>query len=209
MRHRHRRRHHNRRHVVHHRRRHHNRRHYGFRRRRLRNPRHGGSVTLRNVVRAAVVPAAIGGAGALALDVVMGYVNPYLPATLQSGWFSLLTKGAGAVALGLVASKFLGRERGKVVMIGALTVTAYGAIRSAASGMGIPGLAGLGFRDYTPYPMRMGAYIAGPTGTRGIQGLSYVSPGAVVAPTLSPKLGAYMSGAANVVAPMGDYGDGM
>jgi len=180
----------------------------------LRNPRAGGGggITLRNVVREAVVPAAIGGAGALALDVLMGYLTPYLPAALQSGYVQVLAKGAAAVGLGMVAGRFLGRSRGRVVMIGALTVTAYSALRTATAGMGIPGLSGLGYADYTPYPMRMGAYIPGPTGTPGIQGLGrigYVSPGAVVAPTLSPKLGAYIQRASNVVPAMGDYGDGM
>lgn len=200
---------HRRRHVnrIHHR--HHARRHHSYNRRRVKNPRHSGghTIALRNVVREAIVPAAIGGAGALALDVVMGYVNRYLPATFQSGWFNLLVKGAGAVALGTVAGRFLGRSRGNVVMIGALTVTAYSGIRSAAARAGIPGLAG--YSDYTPFPMRMGAYMRGATGTHGIQGLGYVSPGAVIAPNLSPKLGAYMTTAANVVPAMGDYGDGM
>lgn len=194
----------------HSRRRHHNRRRYHNRRRRhLRNPRSGGGsrVTLHNLVREAVLPAAIGGTGALVLDVVMGYLNPYLPTQLQSGWFNLLAKGAAAVGLGMVAGKFLGRSRGHVVMIGALTVTAYSAIRSATAGMGIPGLSG--YSDYTPYPMGR---------------LGYVNPGAVIAPTMTPRLGAYMRRATGVPAAPGqlsaympmnvasaapDFGDGM
>jgi len=194
----------NARHHHHHsRHRHHHRNIRRFHRRRLRNPRRsGGMGSLRGVVRNAVVPAAIGGAGALALDVVYGYLQPYLPATFQTGYMSLLTKGAAAIGLGMVAGRFLGRERGKVVMLGALTVTAYSAIRSATAGMGIPGLSG--YSDYTPYPM--GAYIRGPTGTPGIQGLGYISPAAVVGPSMSPRMGAYMPSGANVV---GDYSDGM
>ena len=168
-------------------------------------------LSINNVVREAIVPAAVGGVGALGLDVVMGYLNPYLPASLQSttGAFNalnLLVKVAGAVGLGMVAGKFMGASRGKTVMIGALTVTAYSAIRNFTAGSGIPGLSG--YSDYTPYPM--GAYMRGPTGTPGIQGLGYVSPGAVIAPTLTPKLGAYMARPMNVASPLGgDYGDGM
>jgi hypothetical protein len=199
---------HHRRHRVHrvHRRnrRYHARRHY----RRLRNPRrHGGGLgSMRGIVRNAVIPAAMGAGGAVVFDVVYGYLNPYLPATFQSGWMNVIAKGAFAVGLGMVGMKFLGRERGRVMMLGALTVTAYGALRTAVAGMGIPGLSG--YSDYTPYPM--GAYIQGPTGTPGIQGLGrlgYVSPAAVVGPTLSPRMGAYMP--MNVVPAMGDYGDGM
>lgn len=186
------------------------RRRYTHHRRRLHNPRRrGGGFSLRGgLLRNAVMPAAMGAGGALALDVVYGYLNPYLPVTLQAGWMQLLVKGAAAVALGTVAMKFLGRERGKVVMMGALTVTAYSALRSAVAGAGIPGLSGLGYGDYTPFPMHgLGAYMRGPTGTPGIQGLGYVSPAAVIGPTMSPRMGAYMP--MNVVPAMGDYGDGM
>jgi hypothetical protein len=182
------------------------RRRYAHHRRRLRNPRRAGGFGMRGLLRNAVMPAALGGTGALVLDVVDGYVAPYLPVTLQAGYLRLIMKGLGAVAIGMVASRFLGRERGRVVMLGALTVTAYSAIRSAVAGAGIPGLSG--YNDYTPFPMHgFGAYMKGPTGTPGIQGLGYVSPAAVVGPTMSPRMGAYMP--MNVVAPMGDYGDGM
>jgi len=127
------------------------RRRYAHHRRRLRNPRRAGGFGMRGLMRNAVMPAMIGGTGALVLDVVDGYVAPYLPATLQSGYLRLIMKGVGAVAIGMVASRFLGRERGRVVMLGALTVTAYSAIRSAVQGAGIPGLSGYG--DYTPFPM--------------------------------------------------------
>jgi hypothetical protein len=157
-------------------------------------------------MRNTIAPAAMGAGGALMLDVVYGYLNPYLPVTLQSGWMQVLVKGAAAVGLGMVGMRMLGRDRGKVLMLGALTVTLYSALRTAVTGMGIPGLSGYG--DYTPFPMHgFGAYMKGPTGTPGIQGLGYVSPAAVIGPTMSPRMGAYMP--MNVVPAMGDYGDGM
>lgn len=172
----------------------------------------GGGLSLRNVVHQAIVPAGIGAAGAVAINVAMGYVNPYLPASLQGGYVGVLVQGAGAVGLGILSKRFLGAERARMVVIGALTVAAYSLLNQLLSGVnaaGIPGVTGT-VSDYTPYPMH------------GMRGLGYVSPAAVVGPTMSPRmgaymvgptgtpgirgLGAYMTGAPNV---MGDYGDGM
>jgi len=179
-------------------------------RRRLRNPRSssGGRLSIKSVVHNALVPAAIGAAGAVALNVAMGYATPYLPSQLQSGYLSAAAQIAGAVGVGMLAGKFLGRDRGRIVMIGGMTVVVYSLLNNLLSGIntsGIPGVTGT-VSDYTPYPM--GAYMRGPTNTPGIQGLGYVSPAAVIGPTMSPQmsgLGAYMP-AANV---MGDYSDGM
>ena len=187
------------------------RHHYMNPRRRRRGGGGGGGLGFsvkspQAILHSAVIPAAIGGAGALALDVTMGYVSPYLPATLQAGWFNLAVRLAGAIGLGMVAGKFLGRERGRIVMLGALTVAAYSTLKGLASsaGLSLPGLSG--YADYTAYPLspRMGAYMKGPTNTPGIQGLGYVSP----APVLK-GLGAYMRAPMNVAPAMGDYGDGM
>jgi hypothetical protein len=181
-----------------------------MRRRRLRNPRHLGSLSPRSLLHNAVVPGFIGAGGALALDVVMGYATPMLPPALQSGWFNVAVKAAGAVGVGMLASKFLGRENGRIVMLGGLTVVAYGSLKTLLAGMGVTGIPGLsGYADYTPYPVTgMGAYMRGATGTRGIQGLGYTSPAPVIG--MSPRMGAYMPRAPmNVVPTMGDYGDGM
>ena len=157
-------------------------------------------------VMGAAVPAAYGAAGALALDIAMGYATPYLPVQLQSGWFNVGVKALGAVGVGMVVGKVLGADKGRIATIGGMTVVLYGALKSAVKSA-VPSLPGLaGYADYTPYPMKMGAYMPGPTGTPGIRGLGYVSP----APTLSPRMGAYMPRAPMNVAPqMGDYGDGM
>ena len=110
----------------------------------------------------------------------------------------------------MVAGKVLGRKRGELVTMGAVTVVMYSTIRTALKSAvpTLPGMAGLGMTDYTPY--RMGAYMPGPTGTPGIRGLGYASPAAVVGGAMSPRMGAYMPRAPmNVVSTMGDYGDGM
>jgi len=191
--------------------RYHARRQRGFAtnpRRRRRNPRSmaGMGRGILGKVKGSAVPALYGAGGALALDVVMGYASPYLPASLQAGWFNVGVKALGAVGVGMVVGKVLGADKGRIATIGGMTVVAYGALKSLVKSA-VPTLPGLsGYSDYTAYPVRMGAYMPGPTGTPGIRGLGYVSP----APTLSPRMGAYMPRMPMNVAPtMGDYGDGM
>lgn len=192
------------------------RRHHARRYRNPRRGRSGGRLSLGvqgGLVQGALVPGALGAAGALTLDVVMGYASPYLPVTLQTGWFNVAVKGAAAIGVGMLVGKFLGRERGKVAMLGGLTVVLYGALKTllTSSGVTLPGLSG--YQDYTPY--RMGAYMPGATGTPGIAGLGrlgYVSPAATLGSQamLSPRMGAYMPRSPMNVAPqMGDYGDNM
>ena len=188
----------------------HHRRHRN-RRRYHRNPRMGG-MSLRSVTNSVLTPAAVGAVGGVGLDVIWSYVNPYLPAQLQSGMIGTLAKGAGAIGIGMVSKRFLGAERAKVVTLGALTVVLYGAIKnllgSGGLNLGLPGLS-----DYTHYPL-MGAYMPVPVAGyhastaakavaqgRGRMGsLGYASP----APIIRSSLGAYM--APNV---MGGMDDGM
>jgi hypothetical protein len=175
--------------------------------RRMRNPRRssggGTRFSMRGIVHEAIVPAAVGTGGALALNVLMGYANPYLPAQLQStsGTFNplnALLQVAGAVGVGAAAMKFMGRSRGGTVMLGALTVTFYSIVRNFTAGSGIPGLSGIGLTDYTPFPTSrtVGAYL--PRRTAGGR-VGYVTPGTVVGPTLAPRMGAYMPRAMNVM----------
>jgi len=185
----------------------HRRHHY----RRLRNPRSGGGrVSIRGVVRDTLVPAGVGAAGGVALNVVMGYLNPYLPASLQttSGGFNALNtavQAAGALGVGYLAERFMGSGKGRMVAVGAMTVVLYGALRNLTAGTGIPGLSGLGLTDYTPFPTSrtVGAYLGRPVPRTGghtiLRGLGYVTPGTVVGPSLAPRMGAYMPRAVNVM----------
>lgn len=152
------------------------RRHYA----RRRNPRFSiGGLTH------ALIPAAIGGAGAVALDVALGYVP--LPDMLKTGYAKVGVQIAGAFLLGWLGSKALGREKGNAVTLGALTVAAYGLVKTVVKQAAptLPGLAG----DYET--MRMGAYMK--------PELGYVNP--------ASPLGAYMQDQ----TPMGGFGgfDGM
>lgn len=142
-------------------------------RRRHRNPRMGG-LSLGGL-KHTIVPALIGGVGAIALDVAFSYIP--LPAALSTGYVKTGVKLAGAIGLGFVASKIIGRERGKAVALGALTVVLYGAVKDLIKqyAPSVPGLAG----DYSD--MRVGAYMT--------PQLSGMNP----APMLQ-GLGAYMAG---------------
>lgn len=113
------------------------------RRRRLRNPRLGGGrLSVRGMMHQ-LIPAATGAVGAIGLDIAMGYVP--LPAQYKTGWLGTGVKAVGAIALGMIAGKVVGREKGKLFTAGALTVIAYQALRTAvASAMPSLGLSGLG-----------------------------------------------------------------
>lgn len=165
--------------------------------RRLRNPRGDFMHTITSGL--------IGAGGALLLNVVYGYVNPYLPASLQTGLVQTAVLGIGALALGWGVGKFVSKDLGDDVAFGGLSVVLFNAASTMAQSAGLTMTNNLaGYADYTP--RRMGAYLRGSPGTAGFKGLGYVSP----APVLRPKLGAYMKNAPMNVAPsLGNYGDGM
>lgn len=131
-----------------------------------------------------LVPAGIGAASAVALDVITAYIP--LPASVATGWGNVAVKAVGAVALGFVAGMVAGKRNGVLVGAGALTVIGYDAIKMALAptlGTTIKGLSGLAdFGDYNS----MGAYMAnGQMGAYMPQG-AYMNPAAFVQPTALP-----------------------
>jgi hypothetical protein len=148
----------------------------------------------------AIVPAAIGAGGAIALNIAYGYAAPYLPASLQTGFMPALVKIAGALGLGMVAKKFLGATDAQYVTAGALTVVLVGVITPYISSAvpSLPGLAGLSALghnssyDYQPFRPGMGAYMQKP----GLGRLGFYSPAAVIQPKGMGRLGAYMPNSA-------------
>lgn len=173
--------------------------------RRLRNPRGGDFM-------ATLTAGAIGAGGALLLNTVYGYVNPYLPASMQTGLVQTGVLAVGALGLGYLVGKFISKDIGDDVAFGGLSVVLYNAAATVAQGAGLPITNQLnGYADYTP--RRMGAYLTGQPGTAGFRGLGYVSPAPVVrlgAYMRKPGMGAYMKPAPMNVAPsFGNYGDGM
>ena len=89
-----------------------------------------------------LMPSVVGGAGALALDVVMGVLP--LPANLKTGPMAPLVKVAGAIGLGMLASKMVNRRVGEQIAAGAITVQFYNFAKGMLVKFGggkIPGLA--------------------------------------------------------------------
>lgn len=80
-----------------------------------------------NLMRDAIMPAATGAAGAVGLDVLWNYLP--IPENLKAGPVRHIAKAAGAIGLGMIAGKILGRRQGQQITIGALTVALHGAMK--------------------------------------------------------------------------------
>lgn len=168
-----------------------------------------------------IVPAVVGGLGAIGVDIGLAYASPYLPTFLQSGWGRIGAQVIAAVGLGYGAGAMIDRKTGTAVMAGALTITAYSALRQVLAptlGANIKGLSGLAdFSDYSPMwsgysaaGSNMGAYMRNPR-----MG-AYMNPGQPVQPVgvgmgrlgrLGYTPGRYMNPAARLSAymPQGAY----
>ena len=127
------------------------------RRRRMRNPR----MTAKGVINKWVIPSLQAGAGAVLLDISWGYLP--VPAQLKTGPFRHVAKGAGAVLLGWAVGQVAGRRMGDTMALGALTVTAYNAIRETV-GQFAPGIP-LGYYSAganAGYDPQLGYYVGSP-----------------------------------------------
>jgi len=95
------------------------------RRTRRRNP--ARRMTLQGVVNSLVIPAATAGAGALALDVLWGFVP--VPANIKAGPMRHVAKGLGAIVLGWGVGQIGSKRMGDTMAMGALTVVFHTAFR--------------------------------------------------------------------------------
>jgi len=82
-------------------------------------------------VMGTLMPAATAATGALALDIIWGFVP--LPVTLKTGPMRHLAKGAGAIGLGMLAGMVVPRKTADMFTTGALTVIMHGAMRDAVT----------------------------------------------------------------------------
>lgn len=151
------------------------------RRRRRRNPALLGGAGMGDL-KTVAINALVGGAGAVAVDAVMGQVRPMLPASLSSGYAYTATKAVATVALAVIGRKALGPVATRAAQ-GALTCQARDLI-AGAIGSSVP----------------MGAYVGA------------YSPGMIARPGNAPArrlnfapsgvgaLGAYMGARRNTVA---------
>lgn len=102
---------------------------------RRRNPIGGG------FIGDTLIPAAVGGGGALAVDVLLGLLP--LPVAMKTGPMAPIVKVAAAVGLGFAAKTVVSRKMAEQLAAGAITVTLYNVAKAALvkAGKGkIPGL---------------------------------------------------------------------
>ena len=97
-------------------------------RRRRRSPRMFGGMVSANFFQDTLIPSAIGGAGALGVDIIWAMLP--IPPAIKGGAFAPIAKIAGAVLIGGVAGNFAGKKMGERITAGYLTVTAYDMIKN-------------------------------------------------------------------------------
>lgn len=133
-------------------------------------------------ITALAVPAGIGAASAVALDVALAYLP--LPAAVQTGWGNMLAKIGLAIGAGFAIGHFTSRRTGALVAGGALTVYGYEAIKMALAptlGASVKGLSGLAdFADYSS--VGVGAYMP----AQGGMG-AYMNPAPMLAAPSVPR----------------------
>ncbi len=135
-------------------------------RRRLRRNPSGGKLRPMQFTKETLMPAVVGGVGAVGLDMVMGFLSPKLPVSLQTGPAQTLMKLLGAVALGLGVGMATSRKTGEMVAVGGITVVLYDTVKGFVSTQ-FPTLpmAGLGYTGpglIAPGTAGMDAYLTGP-----------------------------------------------
>lgn len=131
-------------------------------------------------VNETLMPSAIGAAGALGLDMLLGFIP--LPETLKVGPMRPLVRIAGAVGIGVIAGMVTNKRMGEQVGAGALTVVLYDTLK--------------GFVQRTMPNVKLGEY--NDVDITEYPTLEYLNPGAVVSDTdsmgeyISPEMGEYI-----------------
>ena len=144
----------------------------GRRHRRRRNPIHLGGMG--SGIGAMLKEAAIGGAGALAVDVIMGYVQPYLPASMlpvagQPVGLYQVAKAGITVALGKGLSRHT-KGLSQKMAVASLTVQMHEILKSF-----VPSTMTLGYNS--PARVAPGSFRVGPN-VRSSHALGRFVPGA-------------------------------
>lgn len=105
-----------------------------------------------DALKSVIMPAAVQAGGGLAINLLMSYVTPYLPAQLKTGVAKDAVTLAAAVGLAMFGGKFISRGMAKDLAQGAATITLYNLAKSSVTQMA-PAigsrLAGWGDMDYT------------------------------------------------------------
>lgn len=77
---------------------------------------------------------ATGAVGAIGLNYVLSYLNPMLPASLQSGIGNTAVQVAGAIGVGYAVGKVAGRSAGNAAAVGGLVIVFYNFISGFMGG---------------------------------------------------------------------------
>lgn len=152
--------------------------------RRRRNPTR--RMTMRSVMNQNIIPAMQGGAGALGMDILYGYLP--IPATMKVGMMRHIIKGGAVIGFGMFAGQFMRPTTAHNMVTGALTVIMHTAMRETMAQFmpNIP-LGEYESMGQVPYgtPMSpMGAYVEP-------QGMGYYNAGQVASPQYN-GMGEYM-----------------
>lgn len=134
----------------------------------------GGNVKGLRIMKNSILPAIIGGSGAVALDVVLAMAP--LPPAFRSGPAKLLIKGGAAVAGGMALSAMVDKKVGQSFMLGALTLLAADLTKMAVS-RAFPDLA-LG--EYYDDDMQVNEYMSEYMSGGDSSDLGYMSTGPIV-----------------------------
>ncbi len=139
----------------------HRRRRRPARRRTTARRRYRRNPTMRGIINQLVMPAATAGAGALALDVLWGFVP--VPAEIKTGPMRHVAKGLGAVVLGQLVGMVANKRMGDTMAMGALTVVFHSAFREMTAQF-MPNVP-LGYYSAganAGYDPQLGYYVASP-----------------------------------------------
>lgn len=107
-------------------------------RRYRRNPS-GGKFNVKGFMQHTLMPSAIGAAGAIGIDIVMGFLP--IPPQFKSGPMRTVVKIAGAGLFGVIAANFMKRETANQIAAGAITVALYDTFKSSVMQMLPPQIA--------------------------------------------------------------------
>lgn len=93
-----------------------------------RNPTRGiGKFSVQSFTKNTLMPSAVGAAGALGLDVLIGFLP--LPPALKTGPFRSVVRVVGAIGLGMVAAMVVKKSTAEQIAAGAITVTLYDTLK--------------------------------------------------------------------------------
>jgi hypothetical protein len=144
------------------------RRRRGFRRNPVRVLAGRGSFRIGGMI----LPAAMIGAGAVGVELLMGYAP--LPSFLTTGPARYVTKGVLGVLAGFAIAKFVNRKAGEAFAAGGIAIATHDAIRAAVGGFA-PGLkfGGYNWDKYGYDTPSLNSYPNNP-------GIGYYSPGSTL-----------------------------